>query len=85
MRAAIVISDRHPDACGAMLIETAVRRSQGALALRWTGERFERAEARPSDIERPWTGPARDASKVLAPIRSAPDATPREQDLDVED
>ena len=85
MRAAVVISDRHSDGCGAILIETAVRRSQGALALRWTGERFEKAEARPSDIERPWTGQARDAVRALGMVRSAPDATPREQDLDAED
>jgi len=88
MRAAVVISDRHTDACGAMLIDKVVRRSQGALALRWIGERFEQTEARPGDIERPWTGsPARDAARAMGPVRtpSAPDATPREQDLDAED
>ena len=54
-RAAVVVSPREaPAACAAMLIDRKVWRAGGAMALRWTGDRFERNVARPNGYDRPW-------------------------------
>jgi competence protein ComEC len=47
-RAAVVVSAREaPSACAATLVDRKAWRSNGAMALRWTGDRFEQSAARP--------------------------------------
>ena len=88
-RAAVVLSPREaPGACQALLIDRPVWRAQGATALYWTGNRFEVQMAHPPGTDRPWSRervPAQAASPASAPALrrpSAPDATPRVEDLE---
>ena len=80
-RAAVVISPRAAQAaCGATLIDRKAWHEKGAIALRWTGVRFEETDARPAGLDRPWArGPQNDA--VVAPA-AVTDATPRKEDLE---
>ena len=74
-RAAIVISPH--DAyrpCVAMLIDRKVWRARGAVALRWTDDRFEPSYAQPPGYDRPW---ARERDIVTNPAGAPPDATPK--------
>ena len=86
-RAAVVVIAREAPStsCAAILIDREVWRARGAIALRWTGERFEQTVARPADQERPWTrmtaAPAANA-RASAP---ASDATPRPDALEADD
>ena len=88
-RAAVVVSAREAPSsvCAATLVDRKVWRTYGAVALRWTGDRFEQTTARPSGLERPWTGtPARTALRIQASTQSgATDAAPRADDLETED
>jgi len=74
-RAAVVVSDRQPPACAATLIDRAARQSYGAIALRWTGERFAWALSVPPGHERPWTQRGR---PTAARVEPGPAPTPRE-------
>jgi competence protein ComEC len=86
-RAAVVASPREaPAACAALLIDRKVWRANGAIALRWTGDRFELSAARPPGYERPWArGPNSTESVPALKRPAAPDATPRAQDLEAGD
>ncbi|MBI2717119.1 MAG: ComEC family competence protein [Rhizobiales bacterium] len=87
-RAAVVVSAREaPGDCAALLIDRKAWRANGAMALRWIGERFEQSVARPPGYERPWARGLREpAEAVQAPTRPATrDATPRTDDLEIGD
>ena len=87
-RAAVVVSAREaPRHCAATLIDRNIWRANGAVALRWTGDRFALSAARPPDYERPWARVGRSVSESASnPARpAAPDATPRVQDLEAGD
>ncbi len=84
-RAAVVVSPREaPGACSALLIDRKNWRGNGAIGLRWVGERFELSAARPPGYERPWARPPRvaDESGAVAPRPAARDATPRTDELE---
>jgi competence protein ComEC len=75
-RAAVVVSPREaPGACAAMLVDRKAWRANGAISLRWVGDRFEISAARPPGYERPWARPPRVAAETDA-------ATPRTDDLE---
>ncbi len=82
-RAAIIVSPRQaPGDCAALLIDRRAWRANGAIGLRWTGDRFEQRAARPLGYERPWSQPLR-ATSDTAPVRpAARDATPLRGDLE---
>jgi competence protein ComEC len=87
-RAAVVMSAREaPGVCAALLIDRKIWRTNGAMALRWTGASFEQTAARPPGYERPWTHmpqiPA-DATQTSA-NPAARDATPKADDLEAGD
>ena len=87
-RAAVVVSPRAaPRHCAATLIDRNTWRANGAVALRWTGDRFALSAARPAGYERPWARGARSVSESTSkPVRPAAlDATPRVQDLEAGD
>ena len=84
-RAAIVVSPRQaPGDCAALLIDRRAWRANGAMALRWNGDRFEQASARPTGYERPWAPapPAASESAAMAPRPAVRDATPSREDLE---
>ena len=83
-RAALVVSAREaPGDCTALLIDRKGWRRNGAVGLRWTGDRFELSAARPPGYERPWAR-APLIAETPPPSARAParDATPREDDLE---
>jgi competence protein ComEC len=91
-RAAAVLSPRDaPGACQASLIDRRVWRTQGATALFWNGDRFERAAGRPANVDRPWARAVRsqrtDAAEIAPVARrpSAPDATPPTDAVEADD
>jgi competence protein ComEC len=87
-RAAVVVSGREaPGDCSAVLLDRKAWRANGAMALRWTGERFETSTARPPGYERPWArGIVEPAAITATPTRPATrDATPRTDDLEIGD
>ncbi len=87
-RAAVVVSAREaPGACAAILVDRKAWRSNGAMALRWTGDRFEQSAARPPGYERPWARAPRSTSDAAqAPTRLVSrDATPRQEDMEAGD
>jgi competence protein ComEC len=87
-RAAIVISPREaPGDCAALLIDRKAWRGQGAMALRWTGNRFEQTAARPPGYERPWARAPREPADTTraAVLPAVRDATPRTDDLEIGD
>jgi len=83
--AAVVVSQREallPN-CAANLIDRNVWRTFGAVALRWTGDRFEQTVTHPRGYERPWT--QRSAPAGARETSTRPDAaelTPRSDDLE---
>jgi len=82
-RAAVVISPRTAyRPCAAELIDRKISQARGAIALRWTGETFERVEAQPAGYDRPW---ARAREQREPENSSPPDATPRSEDLEAGD
>jgi competence protein ComEC len=87
-RTAVVISPREaPGACTALLLDRKTWRSNGAISLRWNGDRFKQEAARPASYDRPWARPPRATAETGAmPSRpAARDATPHEEDLGVDD
>jgi competence protein ComEC len=84
-RTAVVVSPREaPGACSALLLDRKAWRTNGAMSLRWTGDRFEQQAARPADYDRPWARPPRAAAETASPTTppASRDATPREDDLE---
>ena len=87
-RAAVVVSTREaPVDCPALLIDRKIWRANGAMALRWTGERFEQSAAHPPGYQRPWArGIVEPAALTATPTRPAMrDATPRTEDMEAGD
>jgi competence protein ComEC len=85
MRTAVVVSPREaPGACSALLLDRKAWRANGAMSLRWTGERFEQQAARPAGYDRPWARPPRVAAETSSSAArpASRDATPREDDLE---
>ncbi|RAI27780.1 hypothetical protein CH340_24070, partial [Rhodoplanes serenus] len=94
-----IVSTRDPPpGCRAMVIDRAMLRETGALALRRGGEGFVVVPARPAGTDRPWSpapaiaargpDPAAGATGVTPmpqPPRRLPDATPETEDLEAED
>jgi len=83
-RAVAVVSPREAKLpCAAALVDRRAWREKGAIALRWTGTRFEEMAARPVGLDRPWArGPQ---SEAAAPPTTQPgviDATPRREELE---
>jgi competence protein ComEC len=84
-RAAVVVSARDaPQTCTAMLIDRPVWKSHGAIALRWTGDRFEEIYARPSGMDRPWAR-ASEKERAVSTSTNPSDATPRRDNLEADD
>jgi competence protein ComEC len=82
-RAAVVISAREGQGdCAAALIDRKAWRAQGAIALRWHGDHFEKTVARPPGYDRPW-GRATPAPQT-APVVPR-EATPAHEDLEAGD
>jgi competence protein ComEC len=88
-RAAVVVSLREAMSsdCAASLIDRKVWRSNGAVALRWRGDRFEQTVALPPRYERPWgRGLSSAPSRAQTPASPVPDdAAPPLQDLEAQD
>jgi competence protein ComEC len=86
-RAAVVVSPREaPGDCKALLIDRKAWRANGAVALRWTGDRIELSAARPPGYERPWaSGLPGSVQPAPAARPAARDATPRPDDMDADD
>ena len=87
-RAAVVVSLREaPSVCAATLIDRNDWRAHGAVALRWTGDRFEKTVTLPSGYERPWTRTATSAQPngPEAGLPGPRDAAPPSEVLDAED
>jgi competence protein ComEC len=84
-RAAVVVSAREaPGDCAAMLIDRKAWRENGAIGLRWTGDRFEETAARPPGYLRPWAPGAGPRAKSVSGD-GAVDATPKAEDLEARD
>jgi competence protein ComEC len=91
-RALLIVTRRQaPPGCAATVIDRNVWRTSGALALYRTAEGFAVTPSRPPGYDRPWSPRQAVASApatVATPTNSrvtAPDATPREEDLRPED
>ncbi|HEY5217338.1 MAG TPA: hypothetical protein VIJ17_10665, partial [Pseudolabrys sp.] len=70
-----------------LLVDRKLWLSHGAMALRWTGERFELSAARPPGYQRPWAR-AQLGTAEAVPSSTRPavrDATPRTEDLEAGD
>jgi hypothetical protein len=69
--------------CAAKLIDRRTWRARDAIALRWSGDRFVEADARPVGYDRPWAhGPREKAAASAQSHRGAQDASPRTEDLE---
>jgi len=91
-RAALVVTARQARAdCGAVVIDLARLRRQGALALWRRRDGFVVEAVRPRGFDRPWSpseaGKAANDSRIISrpSPRRAPDATPSETDLQADD
>ncbi len=86
-RAAIVVSPRQAQLpCAAKLVDRRVWRARGAVALRWNGDGFTETDARPVGYDRPWARAPRSALRRSTSAHpAAPDATPRQKDLEAGD
>lgn len=87
-RAAVVLSGREsPTTCNALLVDRTTWQSYGAVALRWTGDRFIQTVALPRSQDRPWTHRARAISENAEPERRQPrrEAEPHQDDLNPDD
>jgi competence protein ComEC len=84
----VVVSPREASgACSALLVDRKAWRANGAISLRWVGDRYELSAARPPGYERPWARPPRVTAETDAttPRPAARDAMPRTDDLDAGD
>jgi competence protein ComEC len=86
-RAALVLTNRAaPPACAALVIDRAAMRRDGAMALYRVGEGWRVERVRSQSHDRPWAPAASAPSSTATPTRRAPrDATPRRNDLEVDD
>jgi competence protein ComEC len=86
-RAAVVVSlrDAVSPNCAATLIDRKVWRSGGAVALRWTDDRFEQTVTLPPKYDRPWGRGSVSATPRAQPLAAATDVTPRPENLGAED
>jgi competence protein ComEC len=87
-RAAVVISEREaPGACSATLVDRAAWQSYGSVALRWTGDGFAAALARPPGYDRPWAHRAGTVPVHAGPARRPPrrEVEPGQDDLAADD
>jgi competence protein ComEC len=87
-RAAVVISDRESAGdCNALLVDRTIWQSYGAVALRWTGDRFTQTVALPRSQDRPWTHRARAISENVASSsrQLSRGAEPHQDDLTPDD
>ncbi|HTS39399.1 MAG TPA: ComEC/Rec2 family competence protein [Xanthobacteraceae bacterium] len=85
-RAVVVVSPRTaPPGCAAIVIDRSVWRTNGAVALRRIGDRWQVTVARPTESNRPWAPIAGRPEFVALPSiihsPSAGDARPRAEDL----
>ena len=84
--AAFVVTNRTvPPHCAAPAIDRNVAQANGASAARWNGNSFVIDSARPKNHQRPWTTKPVQTATSAQPQAPPRDATPRLQDLDVED
>lgn len=84
--AAFVVTNRTiPPHCAAPAIDRNVARANGASRARWNGSSFAIDSARPTNYQRPWTAKPVQTATSAQPQAPPRDATPRLQDLDVED
>jgi competence protein ComEC len=84
--AAVVVSAREaPQSCAATLIDRPVWKSHGAVALRWTGGRFEENYARPPGMDRPWAKANADRTAAVLKPAVPRNVTPRSDDLEAGD
>ena len=82
--AALVVTNRAvPSGCAAVAIDRNSVRQKGAMSARRSRDSFAFEAARPETYRRPWT--AGMVVPATAPAATQPDATPRVQDLEVED
>lgn len=87
-RAVVVVSQREaPTGCGATLVDRAVWQTHGAIALRWTGDRFAQKITLAPNYDRPWTHrtPAAAGSAQANQRRTSREADPNSADLDAAD
>jgi competence protein ComEC len=82
-RAALVVSSRDaPPDCAARVVDRAVWRNSGAVALRRVGKGWDMTVARPPGYDRPWA-PARKTAPASSTSAPPPrDATPNVEDLE---
>ena len=88
-RAAVVVSVRETPSpeCVATLVDRNVWRTNGAVALRWTGDEFEQAVTLPPGYDRPWGRGSMGAAARLpasTPATSG-DATPHPEGVEADD
>jgi competence protein ComEC len=84
--AALVVTNRTaPPDCLASAIDRNIARVNGASTARWNGTSFVIDAARPKNYQRPWTTNPIQTATSAQPQAPPRDATPRLQDLDVED
>ncbi|HET7847458.1 MAG TPA: ComEC/Rec2 family competence protein, partial [Pseudolabrys sp.] len=84
--AAVVISAREaPPKCAAIAIDRDVWRTNGAIALRWTGRGFEQSAARPAGYDRPWAQRAHATGAATPAKTGSRDATPQPDNLEAGD
>jgi len=84
--AAFVVTNRNaPPHCAASVIDRRAALANGASSARWNAEAFVVSSARPSTYRRPWTATPLQATATAQPQAPPRDATPRLQDLDIED
>jgi competence protein ComEC len=88
-RAAVVITARSaPPDCASRVIDRDAVRGQGAMALYREDGQWRIEAARPRGISRPWastTADGGDASRRVASPPRVRDATPREEDIELDD
>ena len=88
-RAAVVVSARQAPSlpCAAALIDRDVWRTHGAVALRWSGQHFERSVTLPPGYERPWTRAIGNAPSAdqRAGTPAPREASPRSEALEADD
>ena len=89
-RAAVVLSTRDAASgnCAATLVDRNVWRSNGAVALRWSANRFEQTVTLPPGYNRPWGHGSENATanfRTAAALRLKDDASPPPENLDADD